>query len=161
MTNITLSFEDAVEITSASRGGNAATFLVDMTDFPQEILVKLAIHGLQQKVADSCADKNKFETLSQVKARSEEVIQSLKDGVWAKRGGGGRRGDAYTLWLNGEAKAAARMAKQTAKYASMKLSDIEALFLASVVWRGKQEVKWAELQAANADLADLGLGEDC
>lgn len=91
-------------ITLARDGGS---FEVDMDTFPADILARLAIHGLQQKVADSCADKAKYADKAAIVLRSQGVIDNLKAGTWAERAVG-PRATTFETFLHQEAVKAAK-----------------------------------------------------
>lgn len=91
-------------ITLARDGGS---FEVDMDTFPADILARLAIHGLQQKVADSCADKSKYADKAAIVARSQSVVDNLKAGTWAERAVG-PRATTFEAFLSAESIKAAK-----------------------------------------------------
>lgn len=62
---------------------SGATLECKISDLPQEIITKLAIHGMNAKVGDSAADPN-TDALEQMTS----VWEQLKAGEWNVRSGG-------------------------------------------------------------------------
>lgn len=137
-------------ITFARDGGS---YDVNMADFPAHILEQLAIHGLQQKVADSCADKAKAGNAAQIRDRSISVITMLLGGTWANKAGGAkiRTEDQY---VNAMAKRAAEDRRKTdAKAAALPLEKVIAAYAAAKgeAWREEYRARQAA-KAADIDL---------
>ncbi len=57
---------------------------VKMSDFPEEIVHQLALHGLSQKATDATAGK----TVEESEERVRGVISALQAGDWTVRGSG-------------------------------------------------------------------------
>ena len=57
---------------------------VKMSDFPEEIVHQLALHGLSQKATDATAGKDPDESEKRVR----DVISALQAGDWTVRGSG-------------------------------------------------------------------------
>lgn len=137
---------------------DAGTMDVDLNTIPVEMIAELVRHGLQQKVADSCTDKAKYETVQQIQARSTEVIELLKNGVWGQRKAGGRTSDPFKKWIEGEALAMARLVKNQEKFAGKKLPEIAEIVKASTTWMERKEKEWELVQKkAMEAMEDLGL----
>jgi len=138
-------------ITTAARGGTATQIEVDMDSFPAHILASLAIHGLQQKVADACADKNKFETVAQVKERSEAVIAMLISGTWANKAGGAkiRTEEQYVQAM--AKRAAEARCKNDAKAAAMPLERVIEAYAKAKGDAWREEYR-ARMNARSADV---------
>ncbi len=73
------SFEGDVLVVKFIESG--AELRVDLNDIPQEIVLRLAKHGLSQKVGDSYAGAEAGESF----ARAEAVAKDLVDGNWSTR----------------------------------------------------------------------------
>lgn len=62
-------------------------------DLPQEIIHRLALHGLSQKLGDSYASRDdKGWTVGECRDEAMRVWANLTNGVWADRGGAGTGG---------------------------------------------------------------------
>lgn len=69
---------------------------VKMSDFPEEIVHQLALHGLSQKATDATAGKDAEESEERVRG----VISALQAGDWTVRGAGtGGGGSTRTTLL--------------------------------------------------------------
>jgi hypothetical protein len=139
---------------------NAGEMEVNLATIPSEMIAELVRHGLQQKVADSCADKNKYETTQQIVDRSDEVVQLLKNGVWGQRKSGGRTSDPFKKWIESEALAMARLVKHQEKFAGKKLPEIAEIVKNSTTWMERKEKEWVLVQEKAREAME-GLDFDC
>lgn len=138
-------------------GGSEIT--VSVADFPPHILFNLAMHGLQQKVADSVANaKAKEWTKAECLDKCDSVIASLKAGTWAKKGGGkAARTEEEFVSRKAEAMAKARMEKdEKAKAAG--LERVKAAFIKAhgAAWKAE----WAAKNAAREAELDFDLSDE-
>lgn len=86
------------ELTLGFTSGESVS--VKMSDFPDEIVHQLALHGLSQKATDATAGKDPEESEERVRA----VLSALQAGDWTVRGsGGGSGGGAGRITLLVEA----------------------------------------------------------
>lgn len=99
---------------------SGASVEVKMSDFPEEIVHQLALHGLSQKATDATAGKDAEESEERVKA----VIDALQAGDWTVRGTGTGGGGAGRVTLLVEAVARLKdISIDEAKAAVAGLSD--------------------------------------
>jgi hypothetical protein len=59
-----------------------------LADMPEEIRVRLALHGLSQKVGDSAAGFSKEQNFRGAYSAMQAVLDGLVAGVWSIRAGG-------------------------------------------------------------------------
>jgi hypothetical protein len=78
---------------------SGATQEVKLSDFPEEMIHHLALHGLSQKATDSTAGKDPAESFDRVK----DVISALQAGAWSIRGSGEGTGGTSRVTLLVEA----------------------------------------------------------
>ena len=139
-------------ITLARNGG---ILEIDMDNFSNEIKTALMVHGLQQKVADACADKEAYATADAITERSNEVIAMLLAGTWAKRGGGAkvRTEDQYVQAM--AKRAAEDRRKSDPKAAAAPLEKVIEAFAKAkgAAWRAEYQAR----QAAKATEIELDL----
>lgn len=103
----------SINLPGAAGGGSLE---VDMSAFSESILAALALHGLQQKVADKVSGAKKAEmTEADALAACLAVIESLKAGTWAQHGGGGPRATNETDFIIGRLVAEIRADAKKAK----------------------------------------------
>ena len=72
---------------------NGKNVSVDLNELPREMVHKLAEHGMLQKGGDSYAGA---ESIVEAIANVTEVIQNLKNGIWATRATGGKLAEALS-----------------------------------------------------------------
>lgn len=71
-------------VTKGPRGKEwLATSAIDMAAIPQDIVARLAIHGLQQKIADAASGA---ETEAEAKGAMDKAIAAILAGDWSSRG---------------------------------------------------------------------------
>ena len=67
--------------------GNDVKVVGDLDKFPAEIVERLAIHGLSQKVGDSTSNLSKARDFHSAFGVMQEVVDNLEKGLWSVRGG--------------------------------------------------------------------------
>ena len=73
-------------VTKGPRGGAwKASVAIDLTALSAEIVARLAVHGLQQKVADAASGA---ETLDEANAAMQKAVDAILAGEWSSRGSG-------------------------------------------------------------------------
>lgn len=149
---------DKITLPGAAGG---AEIDVDMGAFPAHIREALALHGLQQKVADAAsAAKSKEWTETQAREACEAVIASLLAGTWAKRASGprARTEEAYVA-----SKVLAKVKSAiTAKKAEMPAAEVLEAHVAKIIaspahaaWITALRAEYAAKKSADIDLGDL------
>jgi hypothetical protein len=75
--DVTLAFADGVKL------------VAQLANIPQDIVNRLALHGLSQKLGDSYASAGeKGWSISDCRDEAQRVLDNLIGGVWAAKGGG-------------------------------------------------------------------------
>ena len=69
--------------------GNGKTLAFDSNECAGGIREQAAMHGFKQKIADSVAGLSKGEQYAEAYAELADVMQSLREGEWNRRGTGG------------------------------------------------------------------------
>ena len=67
--------------------GSGVKVIGDIGKFPAEIVERLAIHGLSQKVGDSVSALSKTRDFHAAFGNMQEVVDNLEKGLWSARGG--------------------------------------------------------------------------
>lgn len=67
--------------------GNGTKLELCLDEVPAEMIEQLAIHGLSQKVGDSCSSLSKDRDFTGAYANMQQVITNLRNGVWSNRAG--------------------------------------------------------------------------
>lgn len=147
-------------ITLPGRAGGAE-IAVNLGDFPESIREALALHGLQQKVADAAANAQKLGwTEDQARAACMSVFDAIKAGQWTRRASGPRMGneEAFVITrLIAQMKAKAKAKNLTvtddalrAKAEAAMTDERHAELIAAI------RAEWAAKQAAKSiDMDDL------
>jgi len=68
--------------------GNGKTIAVSVATMPAAIREQAMLHGFKQKIADSVAGLSKGEKYAEAYAELADVVSSLAEGEWFRRGGG-------------------------------------------------------------------------
>jgi len=139
-------------ITLARDGGQIE---IDMAFFNETILAQLAIHGLQQKVADACADKNKYPDAAAIVERSQDVIEMLKAGTWASKGGGARIRTLESYMDSEAAKAAKARMERDEKAKAAGLEKVTAAYRNNEAMKARWEAEWKAKQEAKATEVEI------
>lgn len=149
---------DKITLPTAAGGAEVA---IDMATFPDHIREALALHGLQQKIADSCASaKAKGWTEAQAKEACDKVMTSLLAGTWASRATGPRATseEAFVIGrivakikANAKAKNASLPDDATLRQHAVKImgSDKHA------AWVNALKAEYAAKKSAVVDIDDL------
>lgn len=86
MTKLTIEIVDTHEVTKGARGEDwLARVSVDTAKLPADIVAKLAIHGLHQKIADAASGSK---TEAEAQAAMEKALDALLEGNWTSRSAG-------------------------------------------------------------------------
>lgn len=129
-----------MDVIARAKGGTVV-FEGKLSEFPPEIIARAAAYAIHKKVQDATGGTDMTDT--EILEAAAKVIEQFKAGTWATRGGGGPRADAFQIWLNNQALAAARDAKKTnPKMKSMKLPDIAELAKANPAWVEKMRAEY-------------------
>ena len=76
---------NAEEMSITFTFADGRSFVAKLENYSNEIIDRLALHGMAQKLGDSCAGKNDAEWLTEISAMDER----LRNGEWgAERGSG-------------------------------------------------------------------------
>ena len=67
--------------------GNGEKVVGDLDKFPADIVERLAIHGLSQKVGDSTSNLSKTRDFHAAFGAMQEIVDNLEKGLWSVRGG--------------------------------------------------------------------------
>lgn len=67
--------------------GNGVKVVGDLSKMPVEIVERLALHGLSQKVGDSTSSLSKTRDFHAAFGTMQEVVDNLEKGLWSVRGG--------------------------------------------------------------------------
>ena len=67
--------------------GSGVKVIGDLDKFNAEIIERLAIHGLSQKVGDSVSALSKTRDFHAAFGNMQEVVDNLEKGLWSARGG--------------------------------------------------------------------------
>ena len=67
--------------------GSGVKVIGDLGKFNAEIIERLAIHGLSQKVGDSVSALSKTRDFHAAFGNMQEVVDNLEKGLWSARGG--------------------------------------------------------------------------
>ena len=67
--------------------GSGVKVIGDLAKFNVEIIERLAIHGLSQKVGDSVSALSKTRDFHAAFGNMQEVVDNLEKGLWSARGG--------------------------------------------------------------------------
>lgn len=89
-------------------GGEALE--AELSEFPQEIVTRLALHGLSQRCGDSYAGVGKefndtTEAAAEARRRVERILDQLRQGEYGRVGGGGGGGPRLNLTVKALARA--------------------------------------------------------
>jgi hypothetical protein len=63
-----------------------------LSGLPDEIITRLALHGIAQKVGDSYSGVS---SIQEARANAAEVWENLKRGIWATKAVGGKLAEAF------------------------------------------------------------------
>jgi len=86
MTKLTIEIVDTHEVTKGARGEDwLARVAVDTSKLSADIVAKLAIHGLHQKIADAASGAK---TEAEAQAAMEKALDALLEGNWTSRSAG-------------------------------------------------------------------------
>lgn len=153
-----------VKVIARAKGGEVV-FEGMLSEFPADIIAQAAAYAIHKKAQDASGGQDM--TGAEAKAAAEAVIESLKAGTWAKRGGGGPRAsdeDSFIL--------ARIIAKVKAKIKASKASMPDDAKLAAhaakikdspdhAAWINTLRAEYAAKIAAKAGSVDLdGLLDD-
>lgn len=69
--------------------GNGVKVIGCLDNYPAEIVERLAIHGLSQKLGDSTSSLQKERNFHGAFAAMSSVDENLRNGMWSSRAGGG------------------------------------------------------------------------
>lgn len=69
--------------------GNGKVLAFDTNECASGVREQAAMHGFKQKIADSVAGLSKGEQYAEAYAELADVMQSLREGEWNRRGSGG------------------------------------------------------------------------
>lgn len=69
--------------------GNGVTVVGDLSAYSEEIVERLALHGLSQKLGDSVTSFSKARDFHGAFGALQGVEDNLRAGVWSNRAGGG------------------------------------------------------------------------
>ena len=84
---IKIELPESHTVTKGPRGGAwQASVSVDIGKLSADIIARLAVHGLHQKIADAAAGS---ETLDEANAAMQKAIDGLLAGEWTQRTGSG------------------------------------------------------------------------
>ena len=67
--------------------GNGVKVVGDLDKFPADIVERLAVHGLSQKVGDSTSNLSKTRDFHAAFGAMQEIVDNLEKGLWSVRGG--------------------------------------------------------------------------
>ena len=67
--------------------GNGVKVVGDLAKMPADIVERLAIHGLSQKVGDSTSSLSKTRDFHAAFGAMQEIVDNLEKGLWSVRGG--------------------------------------------------------------------------
>ncbi len=67
--------------------GNGSIIKAELAKVPAEMLNRLALHGLSQKIGDACASFAKERDFSSALASMDSVWGNLQQGLWTSRAG--------------------------------------------------------------------------
>ena len=67
--------------------GNGVKVIGDLSKMPADIVERLAIHGLSQKVGDSTSNLSKARDFHAAFGAMQEIVDNLEKGLWSVRGG--------------------------------------------------------------------------
>lgn len=134
------------------------TVVADLTTFPEEIVMQLAVHGMSQKGGDSYASANDNGlTIADCADGVRDIIGNLASGVWSAAGGSGSSINAEAMSrITGEsleacAEVIAAMDEDEVK-ALLKRADMKAMV--ARIKAERAEVR-ADAAAGDADASDL------
>lgn len=125
--------------------------VINMSDFSDEIVFQLAMHGLSQKVTDAGAGKDAAET----EAHVGKLIEALKSGQWTVRGEGGGGAGRVTQVVQAVARVkniSVEEAKE--KLAALSEADRKAVAASGPVQQAILEIKAENLAARQEKEAD-------
>lgn len=138
---------------------NGVDLVADLTMLTQDIINRLALHGLSQKLGDSYASANeKGWSVDECYDQAANVFNNLKDGNWAVSGGSGTNILAEAVArITGldvdECAAKVRGMTDGERKELAKRADVKAVVLDIKAERAKAKVKDTDADAS--DLADL------
>lgn len=69
--------------------GNGSQIVAGLDEVPAEMIERLALHGLSQKIGDAAANYSKERDFLGAFGGMSQVWDNLRAGVWANRAGGG------------------------------------------------------------------------
>lgn len=67
--------------------GNGAGLKLALAELNADTVVRLALHGISQKVGDSTSSLSKDRDFAGAYAAMQQVVDNLRNGVWASRAG--------------------------------------------------------------------------
>ena len=67
--------------------GNGVKVIGDLSRMPEDVVERLAIHGLSQKVGDSTSNLSKARDFHAAFGAMQDVVDNLEKGLWSVRGG--------------------------------------------------------------------------
>lgn len=67
--------------------GNGVKVIGDLAKMPADIVERLAIHGMSQKVGDSTSNLSKTRDFHAAFGAIQETVDNLEKGLWSVRGG--------------------------------------------------------------------------
>jgi hypothetical protein len=161
----TITIPDA-EVKAFAKGG-ASIFQGKLSDFPEHIIAACAAYAIHKKAQDASGGKDLSGAAA--KAAGLEVINSLKAGTWAKRGGGARIADLAAYLRREAAKIAKKRTEDKEdRYFGKDAAKLAEVYLTSdgaAKWREAREAEWQVILAERAkkaeakdeDLGDLDL----
>lgn len=138
---------------------NGETLTANLGMLPEDIITRLAVHGLSQKIGDSYASANeKGWSVDECRDQALSVYNSLMDGNWASSGGSGTNILAEAVArITGldvdECAAKVRGMTDEERKELAKRADVKAVVLDIKAERAKAKVKDGDTDAS--DLADL------
>ena len=87
LTKITPDMAGGVARQVAFTLGNGVKVIGDLSKMPADIVERLAIHGLSQKVGDSTSNLSKSRDFHAAFGAMQEIVDNLEKGLWSVRGG--------------------------------------------------------------------------
>lgn len=105
--------KEKTETSVAFNFSDGETFEAKLADFPNELIGRLAVEGLSQKLGDSYSG---MEDPAEARAVVERLYEALKQGNWSVRGES----------TGGGGKAASQLAKAVARVKGLEEADVVA-----------------------------------